>query len=152
MKLALNVMVGMGLVGAAGALAACTDAYPPAVGPPGPPPPIASTSPPTSCFRTQDVDSHRVAGDRTVYVKVARRDVYRLDTSNACFATAGSNDPLVIRESSGVAYACRPVDLDISVAHNVGLGLGGAPTPCIVQSITRLTPAEVAALPNRYRP
>lgn len=140
------------LASAAGALCACTDAYPPVVGPPGPPPPIASTALQPSCFRTQDIDSHRMAGDRTVYIKVARRDVYRLEMSSICLAGAGSSDPLVIRESPSVSFACRPVDLDISIAHTIGPGLGGAPTPCIVQSITRLTPAEVAALPDRYRP
>ena len=147
MKLALTAMVG-----AAATLAGCTDAYPPPEGPPGPTPPLASAGLPNTCFRTRDIDSHRVADAQTVYVKVARRDVFRIVTSNTCFATAGPNDPLVIRETPGTAYACRPVDLDLAISHSVGLGLGGAPTPCIVQSMTRLTPAEVAALPVRYRP
>lgn len=140
------------LIAAAAALCACTDAYPPAVGPPGPPPPTASAELQPGCFRTRDIDSHRVAGDHTVYIKVARRDVFRLDMAGSCLASAGSSDPLVIRESPGVSYACRPVDLDISIAHPIGPGLGGAPSPCIVQSITQLTPADVAALPDRYRP
>lgn len=134
----------------AAALGACAP-YPPPQGPPGPPPPAASAAAPQTCFRTRDIDSHRVADARTVYVKVARRDVFRIVTANACFATAGPDDPLVIRESPGVAYACRPVDLDLAISHMAGLG-GGAPTPCIVQSMTRLTPAEVAALPPRDRP
>lgn len=144
MKTALAALAG------AAALSACSG-YPPPQGPPGPPPPLASSDTPQTCFRTRDIDSHRVADARTVYVKVARRDVFRIVTSNTCFATAGPNDPLVIRESPGVAYACRPVDLDLALSHNVGLG-GGAPTPCIVESMTHLTPAEVAALPARFRP
>lgn len=148
MKLALTA-----LVGAAAALAGCTDAYPPPEGPPGPPPPLASAGLPSNCFRTRDIDSHRVASDRTVYIKVARRDVYRLDMASSCLSGAGPSDPLVIREPAGVPYACRPVDLDISIAHTIGLGLGGgAPTPCIVQSMARLTPAQATALPDRYRP
>jgi hypothetical protein len=138
------------LAAATAALGAC-NSYPPPLGPPGPPPPSASADAPQTCFRTRDIDSHRVADERTVYVKVARRDVFRIVTANACFATAGPSDPLVIHESPGVAYACRPVDLDISLGHSVGLGVG-APTPCIAQSITHLTPQEVAALPGWLRP
>jgi hypothetical protein len=141
---------GLTALSCAVTLSAC-NAYPPPQGPPGPPPPLASGGLPQTCFRTRDIDSHRVADARTVYVKVARRDVFRIVTSNACFATAGPNDPLVIRETPGTAYACRPVDLDLAVSHNIGLG-GGAPTPCIVESMTQLTPAEVAALPSRLRP
>ena len=129
------------LIGAA-ALAAGAHAQP------APPP----SKPPTeSCLRTSDIDSHRVADDHTLYIRQRNRDVFRLEMSGACLSGAGPSDPLVIRATSGVPLACRPVDLDISIAHNIGMG-GGGRTPCIVRSMSRLTPAEVAALPPKYRP
>jgi|GEM_PF-336370 len=147
MKLALTA-----LLGAAGALAACSEPYPP---PPGPPlASVAAADQPLAdgCFRTHDIDNHRVADDHTLYIRVANRDVYRLEMAGSCLAAASSSDPLVIREPPGVPYACRPIDLDISIARG-GLGLGGGtPIPCIVKSMTRLTPDEVAALPPRDRP
>lgn len=138
----------MALVGAAATLSACADYYPPPPPPPPIPPGVASAAPlEDGCLRTRDIDNHRVADARTVYVRVANRDVFRLEMSGACLSGVGPNDPLVIRESAGQAFACRPVDLDISIAR----GAGGT-TPCIVRSMTRLTPDEVAALPDRHRP
>lgn len=145
MKLALTALVG------AAALAGCTNTY----APPGPPPtPVAAASAPLAedCFRTREITNHRIADDHTVYIEVARRDVFRLEMVGHCLAGTGGTDPLVIREPTGVPYACRPVDLDISVARGLGGLASGGTTPCIVQSMSRLTPAEVAALPPKDRP
>jgi hypothetical protein len=144
MKLALPV-----LLGAAGLLAACAD-YPP----PPPPPPMAAVAVPVdappSCFYTRDITNHTIGDDRTLFVRIRNGDVYRLQMTNACLAAATSSDPLVMREPPGVNYACRAVDLDISISRG-GLSTG-IPTPCIVDNMMRLTPAEVAALPDRLRP
>lgn len=141
--------IALASIGAAAALSACADYYPPPPPPPIPPPaPVASTAPlEDGCFRTRDIDRHRVADARTLYVRIANRDVFRMEMSAACLSGVGPSDPLVIREAGGSPYACRPIDLDISVAR----GLSSS-TPCIVQSMARLSPDEVAALPDRYRP
>lgn len=138
-----------GLLAAAGALAACADYYPPP--PPPPPPPMAAAAPTDGCFRTGDIDRHKVADDRTLYIRVGNRDIFRLNMVAACLSGIGPSDPLIIREAAGAPYACRPLDLDVSVARG-GLTSGGGTTPCLVQSMSRLTPDEVAALPDRYRP
>lgn len=136
------------LFGALGALAACADYYPPPPPPAVPPPPVAAADAPAdACFRTRDIDNHRVADPRTLYIRVANRDIFRIETSAACLSGAGPNDPLVIREATGTSLVCRPIDIDISIAR----GVGGS-SPCIIQSLTRLTPDEVAALPDRIRP
>lgn len=138
----------LALISAAATLGACASSYPPTPPPPPIPPSAASTgSLEDACLRTGDIDRHRVADSRTLYVRVANRDVFRFEMSAACLSGVGPNDPIVIRPSSGQSLACRPVDLDISVAR----GVGGS-TPCIVRSMTRLTPEEVAALPDRIRP
>jgi hypothetical protein len=110
----------------------------------------AAATPADGCFRTHDIGNHQIADDRTLYINVNNRDIYRLTMANSCLAGAMSTDPLVMREPPGAPYACRPIDLDISVVH--GSLPNGIPTPCIVQSMARLTPAEVAALPPRLRP
>lgn len=136
------------LFGAA-TLAACTGAPPPE----GAPQRTASTDAPAACFRTGDITNHRIANDHTVYIEVARRDVFRLEMVGHCLAGTGGGDPLVIHEPQGVPYACRPVDLTISVARGAGVGLAsGGTTPCIVASMAKLTPEEVAALPPKDRP
>lgn len=144
------------LIGAAGALAGCTD-YPPPP-PPGPAPVAAVVAPAAApladgCFRTHDITNHQIGDDRTLFISVNHHDVYRLDMSGSCLAGATSSDPIVIREPPGVPYVCRAIDLDISIAHGVSSGMGlSMRTPCIVQSIVRLTPAEVDALPPKLRP
>ena len=98
-----------------------------------------------SCFRRSDVRNHTVGGPKTLYLDVAGRDVYRIDMSNPCLASAVSSDPLVFRNVSGGQTVCSPLDLDITVA-------AAGPSKCIVSSITRLTPTEIAALPKKMRP
>lgn len=146
MKLALFALAAAGA-----GLSACAPYYPP---PPPPPPPISdavAVAPapglaPGQCFRTQEIRNHTVGGDRTLYLDVAGRDVYRVEMNGACLAGATSSDPLIMRQPPGSAIVCRPLDLDVAVSR------GGFSSPCIVGSITRLTPGEVAALPPRLRP
>jgi len=145
MKLALTALAGATL-----ALAACADYDPPP--PPQPPPGPVAMVPPMSdgCFRTSDIGNHTIGDDHTLYIRVGLREVYRLEMSNACLGGANSTDPLVMRQPPGSAYACRPIDLDISITKG-GLETG-IPTPCIVSSMAHLSPDEVAALPSRLRP
>jgi hypothetical protein len=145
MKLALSA-----LIGGAGLLARRADSHPP---PPPPPPAAAITAPVAAapgCFYTRDITSHTVGDDRTLYIRLRNNDVYRLGMSGACLAGARSSDPIIMREPPGTTYACRPIDLDISVT--LGGLPSGIPSPCIVDSLARLTPAQAAALPPRLRP
>lgn len=150
MKLAFTALIG------AAALAAGADAQPAAPAhPTAAPAPAAQSSRRDSCFRTNDIRSHRAADSRTLLVRLTNRDVFRIDMAGACLSGAGPSDPLVIRTRAGSTLACRPIDLDISVARGVGTTgslRSSARTPCIVQSMTRLTPDQVAALPSRSRP
>lgn len=141
------------LVLAAASLAACADYYPPPPPPPPgaplpPPPPPGASLPPGECFRTRDIRAHTVGDERTLYIRVNRNEVYRLGMSGACLAGAISSDPLVTREPPGRSLVCRPMDLDLAISRSGG----GFPTPCIVDSIVRLTPPEIEALPPRLRP
>lgn len=98
-----------------------------------------------ACFRRSDVRNHTVGGPNTLYLDVAGRAVYRVEMSNACLTSAVSSDPLILQNHSGGQTVCKPLDLDITVS-------AAGPSRCIVSSISKLSPAEVAALPKKMRP
>ena len=102
----------------------------------------AAASQDDGCVRTQDIRNHTVGDSRTMYFDVNGKWVYRATMSNNCLATAVSSDPIVLRQVGGSGYICKKIDLDISVRGS----------RCIVDSWTRLTPAEAAALPKKLRP
>jgi Family of unknown function (DUF6491) len=99
------------------------------------------------CFYLKDVQNHTVGDDRTLYLNVGGRSVYKVGMSNNCLGGASSSDPIVIKER-GSSNICQAIDLDIGATVN-----GGAlPSRCIVDTITRLTPAQAAALPAKVKP
>lgn len=127
------------------ALAAC-NSYPSGA------PPQAAQGPRMSltrdqCFRAADIRNHTIGDDRTMYLDVNGRGVYRLTMSSSCLAAAFANDPIITRQPPGSALVCRPMDVDLSLARG-----GAGATRCLVQSIDKLTPQEVAALPPKLRP
>ena len=103
-------------------------------------------APGRQCFRVSQMDGHRVADPKTLYVGVRNKDVYRIDMHGACLAGANMGDPLVIETIGGSDMVCRPMDLDLKVAGTIGL------SPCIVKSITKLTPPQIASLPRKLKP
>jgi hypothetical protein len=105
----------------------------------------AATAAADTCFRRSDIHNHTIGGPKTLYLNVAGRDVWKVEMSNACLASAVSSDPLIFRNDSGGQSVCKPIDLDIMVSV-------AGPSKCIVSSIAKLSPAEVAALPRKMRP
>lgn len=101
------------------------------------------------CFRTSEMRNHTVADAKTLYVGVGAREVYRLRMSGNCLAGAHSSDPLVIATTGSTGLVCRPLDLDLGINRG---GTNGFTSHCIVDSITRLTPAETALLPKKLKP
>ncbi|WP_304177039.1 hypothetical protein [Phenylobacterium aquaticum] len=106
----------------------------------------AQAQPSSSCFRLSDMGNHRVADSHTLYVSMAHNEIWRFEMTGACLGGAGPGDPLVVTPAGGGSLICRPIDLDIKVAT-----LGGL-SPCLLNSMTRLTPQEAAALPRKLRP
>jgi hypothetical protein len=147
------------VIGAAALLAACTE-YPPdtapvaVVVPAAPASAVVAAPAPMgdSCFRTADIVSHQIGDDRTLYIRTRANGVWKIEMSGSCLAAASSDDPLVIREPPGTPYACRAVDLDISIRRGGNGPGGGFDSPCIPSTLTRLTSAEIDALPARLRP
>ena len=94
------------------------------------------------CFLTRDIRNHTVGDDRTMFIDVGGRSVYRIAMSNNCLAGSTSTDPYVLRDRAGMGRFCHKIDFDVRVR-----GSG-----CIIDSVTKLTPAETAALAKRDRP
>jgi hypothetical protein len=102
----------------------------------------AQPASPDACFLTRDLRSHTVGADgHTLYFDVKGVDTYRATTSNNCLAAAITSEPVILRDW-GRGQICRPLDLEVIVrgAH------------CTISSLTRLTPAQAAALPKRLQP
>lgn len=100
-----------------------------------------------TCFRTTHMNNHTIANDHTIYFNVFPHKTFELTTSNNCFAGAFSTDPLIMTHvPPNTDLVCRATDIDIRVAH------GGVSSPCIINSIRQMSPAEVAALPPKLRP
>jgi hypothetical protein len=107
--------------------------------------PVAAS--PAQCFRYSDIRRNTVSPDqRAIYVNVAGREVFEITVRNYCLRGADANDPLVIRRRRGGQSACGPKDLDVGVASS------GVTRQCIVDTVRRMNPAEVAALSPRVRP
>ena len=101
------------------------------------------------CFDVKDIKGHAIADGHTLFLKVAGGAVYRVDMVNNCLGGVSSTDPLTIGQSAGASGGvCEPGDLDVRAE----LGGGGLPSHCRIDKITRLTPAQVTALPKDLQP
>lgn len=99
-----------------------------------------------SCFRMSQLQSTRPDGDRRIYARVGVNTFYRIDLAHRCSSLPYADNGLVLVPAGGNDLICRPLDLDLKVNDH------GALEPCIIQSITRLTPEEAAAIPKKAKP
>ncbi len=110
--------------------------------------PVAPAAPGASrdCFRMSQLRGHKRVDAKTLNIEAGDGSIYRWEMSGSCLAGSSSSDPLVMSPSGGSDLICRPIDLDLKVKH------GPILSPCIIKSFTKLTPAEVAALPPKLKP
>ena len=97
------------------------------------------------CFYTKNVTSFAAPDDKTLYVRVGVRDVYRFDMFGPCPDIDWNQRVALV--SRGSSWICDSMDAEV-ITHAVGLG----PQRCPVSHMHKLTPDEVAALPKRARP
>jgi hypothetical protein len=107
----------------------------------------SATVPARQCFRSTQINGHRFADPQTLYLRVGLRDYYRVQTTANCNTGIDPRQTLVTKTTGGSDMVCSPIDFDLKVRQD-----GGFITPCIVRSITPLTPQEVAALPKKLKP
>ena len=111
------------------------------------PPPASGTGLPTGqCIRSSEIRNHTIADKNTMLIDVNGKATYRVTMSGGCLAGAISSDPIITRNPPGSSIICRPIDMDVAISK------GGFASQCIVDSIVKMTPEEVAALPRKLKP
>ena len=84
-----------------------------------------------------------------MYLRVNVNEYFRIDMSGEC-PELTYPDAHLITVWRGSSEVCGPLDWDLKVAD--GTGPGSFAVPCIVKNQTRLTPAEAAAIPKKFKP
>ncbi len=127
----------LSMIGAAGALAlACA---PNAL-------PEPSKGPAPACFFSRDWQGWKATDDgKSIYIRVGRRQIYRLDLASSCPDLNYPSAHLVtqLRGDS----ICDALDIDLKVSDGSGFAV-----PCIVRKLSQLSQAEAAALPKALQP
>jgi hypothetical protein len=116
------------------------------------PTPSAASKPAAAqnqCFPISEFESWRAPDTKTMYLRVNLNEYYRIDMAGEC-AELTYPDAHLITVWRGSSEVCGPLDWDLKVAE--GTGPGSFSVPCIVKGQTRLTPAEVAAIPKKFKP
>ncbi len=111
--------------------------------------PLEDAAPPAAkakrqCFWSSQVTNFASIDDRVVNVRVGVRDVYRLEMEGLCNDLSWNKSIAIV--ARGGSSICIGLDAEIISPSSIGT------QRCRVDRITRLTPAEVAALPSRARP
>jgi hypothetical protein len=97
-----------------------------------------------SCFFNRDVRGFAAPGDKTLYLRVRTKDVYKLDMKGRCPELDWEHKIAI--DSRGSSAICSAIDVMVLVKNPIGV------SRCSVETLTRLTPEEVAALPKKSRP
>jgi hypothetical protein len=112
--------------------------------------PAASVAEPAThnnaCFWGHDADNFTSPDDRTVYLRVGVRQVYELKLFSPC---------IDVDWSQRIALRSRGSDLICEDGGNAAEIITPSPIGrqrCQVDSVRKLSPAEVKALPKRYQP
>jgi hypothetical protein len=100
------------------------------------------------CFREGEISNWVAPDAKTLYLKVYTNQVFKVALSRECSPLRFQGARL-ITHSYGPDLICSPVDWNLRASEG---GPGDIPEPCFIQSITRLTPDEAAALPKNAKP
>jgi hypothetical protein len=131
------------LAGAAGLFVAASALQAPAArAQPAPPSPPRVAQ---ACFYSSDIAGFSAPDDHTLFIRTGVHNIWRIDLASDC-QDLSFREHIRISAAAGMGSICTPLDLDISTHAN------GMRMRCIVRSLTKLTPDQVAALPKRYLP
>ena len=105
------------------------------------------TQPLNRCFYNIDLESWKAPDAQTMYLRIRGNRYFRVDLVSKCFRLT---EPAVhlITVFRGSNLVCSAVDWDLKVGQDIR----DIPEPCIVKSMRPLTPAEVAAIPPKFKP
>jgi hypothetical protein len=97
------------------------------------------------CFYTRNINGFQAPNDHTLYVRVGVNDIYRLDLMNDCTGLT-FRQGIGLESTPGDPWICSAIQATV-VYRDTGIR-----NICPVNSIHKLSPAEVAALPKRDLP
>jgi hypothetical protein len=99
------------------------------------------------CYFVSELGNWRAPDMRTINFRVRSGKVIRLGLGNACYPLRSPTARLItdFRSSNTV---CSPLDWNLRASD----GIGSPAVPCIVKTMTELSPAEIAALPAKAKP
>jgi len=100
-----------------------------------------------ACFYVNEFQSWRAPDDKTIYIRVNLDRYYRLDLSGTCQALLWPGSHLIMNVR-GPDTICSAIDWDLKVNEDIH----GIAEPCIVKTMTELSPAEAAAIPKKFKP
>ena len=105
----------------------------------------AASHEPRRCFWARDVRNFAPVNSSTINIRVGR-DTFRVDTFGSCRDLDWTNRMALV--TTGGSSICVGSGIGASI---VTRGPSGRQR-CAIQSVTALSPEEVAALPARQRP
>ena len=97
------------------------------------------------CFRPASVNGFTSEDDRTVFVRVGAREVYRLEIVGVC-PDIDWSQRIAIRNRTGAGWVCGGMDAELLVRSP-----SGGVDRCPVTNVTRLSDAEAQAWRTRRR-
>ena len=100
-----------------------------------------------SCFFVSQFDNWRAPNPKTLYIDTYFHHYYRLDLSGT-YPMLKWPDAFLVMNVEGQDTICSAIDWDLAVDTSPG----GFIEHIIVRKMTPLTPAEVAAIPAKFRP
>jgi hypothetical protein len=107
----------------------------------------SAPKPSSRCFTSTQFNSWKAPDANTIYIRANFNRYFRLDLTKACTTLAWPDARLVLNVR-GPQLICSPLDFDLKASQ----GLAGATEPCFVTKMTELSPAEIKALPQKFRP
>jgi hypothetical protein len=109
--------------------------------------PAAPPSHRNQCFFVNQFENWRAPDTRTINIRVQGNHYFRLGLGGECYPLRSGSARLITR-FRGSSTICSPLDWDVQVSE----GIGSPPQPCLVKTMTELSPAEVAALLPKDKP
>ncbi|MDE2466517.1 MAG: hypothetical protein KGO02_22815 [Alphaproteobacteria bacterium] len=100
-----------------------------------------------SCFFVNQFDNWKSPNPKTIYINTNFNRYYRLDLAGK-YPMLRWPDAYLVMNVVGPDTICSPLDWDLTVASRPG----GFSEHLIVRKMTELTSAEVAAIPDKFRP
>ena len=104
-------------------------------------------TPPKSCFFVTQFENWKAPDENTIYIRVNLSKYYRLDLANKCPMLMWPS-PHLVMNVRGPSTICSAIDWDLKVGND----LNSPAVPCIVKTMTELTPDQAAQIPPKFKP